>query len=59
MPIEIIWGKYVMAYRIDKNDGILTFTIDREEKRNAVNDEVMDGLQEVITYIRRMTMYAF
>jgi len=41
-----------MAYRIDKNEGILTFTIDREEKRNAVNDEVMDGLQEVITYIR-------
>lgn len=41
-----------MAYRIDKNDGILTFVIDREEKRNAVNDEVMDGLQEVISYIQ-------
>lgn len=41
-----------MAYQIDKNDGILTFVIDREEKRNAVNDEVMDGLQEVISYIQ-------
>ena len=41
-----------MAYIIDKQDGILTFTIDREEKRNAVNDQVMDGLQEVITYIQ-------
>lgn len=41
-----------MAYQIDKQDGILTFTIDREEKRNAVNDEVMDGLNEVVTYIR-------
>ena len=41
-----------MDYRIDKKDGILTFTINREEKRNAVNDEVMNGLQEVITYIR-------
>lgn len=42
-----------MAYKIDRNDGILTFIIDREEKRNAVNDEVMDGLKEVITYIKQ------
>ncbi|WP_332647942.1 enoyl-CoA hydratase/isomerase family protein [Lysinibacillus sp. 54212] len=41
-----------MAYLIDKKEGILTFTINREEKRNAVNDEVMDGLNEVITYIK-------
>lgn len=41
-----------MAYRIDKKDGIMTFTIDRQEKRNAVNDEVMDGLKEVITYVQ-------
>jgi len=41
-----------VAYIIDNKDGIMTFTINREEKRNAVNDEVMDGLQEVITYIR-------
>ena len=41
-----------LAYLIEKNNGILTFTINREEKRNAVNDEVMDGLKEVITYIK-------
>lgn len=40
-----------MAYTIDNQEGIMTFTINREEKRNAVNDEVMDGLREVITYI--------
>lgn len=41
-----------MSYKIDLNDGILTFTIDREEKRNAVNDEVMDGLKKVIKHIK-------
>ena len=41
-----------MSYTIDNHDGIMTFTINREEKRNAVNDDVMNGLQEVITYIR-------
>ncbi|MFC5541350.1 MAG: enoyl-CoA hydratase/isomerase family protein [Bacilli bacterium] len=41
-----------MSYKIDLKDGILTFTIDREEKRNAVNDEVMDGLKQVIKHIK-------
>lgn len=41
-----------MAYQIDYNDGILTFTIDREEKRNAVNDEVMEGFKKVIDYTK-------
>lgn len=41
-----------MAYIIENKDGIITFTINREEKHNAVNDEVMNGLQEVITYIQ-------
>ena len=41
-----------MAYRIENNEGIITFTIDREEKRNAVNDEVMEGFKKVITYVR-------
>lgn len=41
-----------MAYLLEKEDGILTFTINREEKRNAVNDAVMNGLQEVITYVK-------
>ncbi|MDI7741560.1 enoyl-CoA hydratase/isomerase family protein [Lysinibacillus fusiformis] len=41
-----------MAYKIENNKGIITFTIDRQEKRNAVNDEVMEGLKKVITYIK-------
>lgn len=41
-----------MAYEITKNEGVLTFTINREEKRNAINNEVMDGLKEVITYVK-------
>ncbi|CAM5188317.1 Ethylmalonyl-CoA decarboxylase OS=Ureibacillus acetophenoni OX=614649 GN=SAMN05877842_101367 PE=3 SV=1 [Ureibacillus acetophenoni] len=44
---DVLW----MSYKIDLIDGILTFTIDREEKRNAVNDEVMNGFKEVVTYI--------
>jgi enoyl-CoA hydratase len=41
-----------VAYTIENNEGIITFTINREEKRNAVNDEVMEGLKEVIAYIK-------
>lgn len=41
-----------MAYLFEHQDGILTFTINREEKRNAVNDAVMNGLQEVIDYVK-------
>ena len=40
-----------MVYIMNNNDGILTFTINREEKRNAVNDELMDGLEKVIHHI--------
>lgn len=37
-------------YFYKKNlDGCLVFTINREEKRNAVNDEVMNGLEKVVT----------
>ncbi|WP_113927407.1 enoyl-CoA hydratase/isomerase family protein [Bacillus sp. P14.5] len=36
-------------YLLEKTeDGVLVFTINREEKRNAVNYEVMDGLQKAI-----------
>ena len=41
-----------MDYLIHNEDGIMTFTINREEKRNAINYAVMDGLKEVITYIK-------
>ncbi|WP_422123611.1 enoyl-CoA hydratase/isomerase family protein [Planococcus sp. X10-3] len=37
-----------MAYKIDTADGIMTFTIDRPEIRNAINDEVMQGLEELV-----------
>ncbi len=46
-------GEREMAYLLEHKDGIVTFTINREEKRNAVNDEVMDGLQEAITYVEQ------
>ena len=37
-----------MACSIEKLDnGILLFTIEREEKRNAINFEVMDGLEQL------------
>lgn len=37
-----------MAYKIDTVDGIMTFTIDRPEIRNAINDEVMHGLEQLV-----------
>lgn len=43
---------FVLTYSIENRDGILSFTITREEKRNAINDEVMDGFKEVITTIQ-------
>lgn len=42
------------SYFTNVNDkGILTFTINRAEKRNAVNYDVMDGLQEVLQQAQR------
>ncbi|WP_040227946.1 enoyl-CoA hydratase/isomerase family protein [Bhargavaea cecembensis] len=38
-----------MAYRLEQRGSGLVFTIDRPEKRNAVNDEVMDGLSAAIS----------
>ena len=37
-----------MSYKIEINEGIATFTIDRPERMNAVNYEVMDGLEEFL-----------
>ena len=37
-----------MAYKIETADGIMTFTIDRPEIRNAINFEVMEGLEELV-----------
>jgi enoyl-CoA hydratase len=39
-----------LAYTIEYNDkGFILFTINRNEKRNAINYEVMEGLSKVIT----------
>lgn len=46
-------GGMEMAYLLEHKEGIVTFTINREDKRNAVNDEVMNGLQEAITYVEQ------
>lgn len=36
------------SYEIEQLNGLVLFTIKREEKRNAINYEVMDGLKEAI-----------
>lgn len=41
-----------MAYKIHNEDGVLTLTIDREERRNAINNEVMEGFKKVIQYTK-------
>ncbi|KIL44778.1 enoyl-CoA hydratase/isomerase family protein [Jeotgalibacillus soli] len=41
-----------MAYRIERLDSVLLFCIDRPERRNAINIEVMDGLQKAIDNAR-------
>ncbi len=48
-----------LSYRIEHFNGILTFTIDRDEKRNAVNDEVMDGFKEVVKLIHKLNDVRF
>lgn len=37
-----------MSYFIQEKEGVLTFTIDRPHIRNAINDEVMEGLEQFI-----------
>ncbi len=53
-------GMEHLTYKIDHSDGILTFTIDREDKRNAVNDEVMNGFKENCKHIlMKIMMFVF
>lgn len=40
------------AYKISKWEEVLIFTITREKKRNAINFEVMEGLQKAIKMAR-------
>jgi enoyl-CoA hydratase len=37
-----------MSYKIEISEQIMTFTIDRPHIRNAINDEVMEGLEELV-----------
>ncbi|MCH4824928.1 MAG: enoyl-CoA hydratase/isomerase family protein [Planococcus sp. (in: firmicutes)] len=37
-----------MSYTINLMDGIMTFTIDRPEIRNAINTEVTEGLEKLV-----------
>lgn len=41
----------MLSYIIDVEQGIATFTIDRPERRNAVNAAVMDGLQSFLDQV--------
>lgn len=41
-----------MDYEIINEQGVVTFTIKREAKHNAINNEVMNGLREAIDYVK-------
>lgn len=48
--MKLLKGVTMEPYRITKEaNGLLIYTINRPDKRNAVNDDVMDGLNEVIS----------
>lgn len=40
-----------MSYKIEVADGVMTFTIDRPHIRNAVNDEVIRGLENLVEQV--------
>ncbi len=42
-----------MSFIITVEQGIATFTIDRPEKRNAINETVMDGFEEFIGRVEK------
>ena len=48
-----------MAYKMNFSEGIATFTIDRPAMRNAVNYEVMDGLEEFLEKVEKDREIAF
>lgn len=41
-----------MVYRFEKRGSGAVFTIDRPEKRNAINEEVMDGLSAAVEAVK-------
>ena len=48
-----------MAYKMNFSEGIATFTIDRPAMRNAVNHEVMDGLEKFLGKVEKDGDIAF
>lgn len=48
-----------MSYTIDEQEGVLLFTLNRPERRNAINDEVMEGFKEVINYVHTHSSVRF
>lgn len=48
-----------MSYTIDEQHGVLLFTLNRPERRNAINDEVMEGFKEVINYVHTHSSVRF
>lgn len=48
-----------MAYKIENIDGVVIFTIERLEKRNAINFEVIDGFNEVVAYVKEQPEVRF
>lgn len=48
-----------MSYIIDEQDGVLLFTLNRPERRNAINDELMEGFKEVINYVHTHSSVRF
>ncbi|WP_239585623.1 enoyl-CoA hydratase/isomerase family protein [Lysinibacillus composti] len=48
-----------VAYKIEKVDGVVIFTIERLEKRNAINFEVIDGFNEVVAYVKEQPEVRF
>lgn len=48
-----------MSYKIVFNDGIATFMIDRPEMRNAVNHDVMNGLEVFLQQVEKDARVSF
>lgn len=48
-----------MAYQIQIENGIAKFTIDRPEVRNAINGEVMEGLEQFLEQVENNSAIAY
>ncbi|VEI04797.1 enoyl-CoA hydratase/isomerase family protein [Kurthia zopfii] len=48
-----------MTYTIDETDGVLVFTLNRPERRNAINTELMEGFKKVIEYVHNSNSVRF